>query len=469
MKTITTAFDAHLNQEVTTLCTCWRIERLDGKVLGFTTLDSDILYGDVVYESQYGYSRTALSAGSDLGVDNMDVTGVLDSDRITNEDLRNGVYNFARVYVFLLNYEDLTQGELALRTGWFGEVSMTQRGEFTAELRGLNQALSHNTIEVYTPECRADFCDTRCKLNRNDFTRRASVFSLSGTSRTLFRSTTLPDVPGTTSVGSHRVWGIRILSHGVGAAHGGFAEIKFYDQDLNEIKGGECFASSADSGHSPSKARDGKTSSWWRTGDLDTTHGVIPVPAEGQIDGQIWWVKFANPVDVKEVMLTACGDIADNPKRFELFYGTVQSEASDGDTIDFSDVQVFAKTFTAGGQNAIWGVTQIGEAPLSEPTSLHAIPPPFTGASTYIGGTITWRTGHNTGKSMEIAGLDNNNMLTLFEGMAFPIQVGDVFDIVQGCNKDRATCKLYDNIINFRGEPDVPGQDEYLKYPDASS
>lgn len=468
MKTISTALDAHLNQEVTTLCTCWRIERTDGKVLGFTSLDQDIFYNDVVYESQYGYSRTAVTSGSDMSVDNMDVTGVLDSDRITNQDLRNGAYNFARVFVFLLNYEDVTQGEIPLRTGWFGEVSMTQRGEFTAELRGLNQALGHNTIEVFTPECRADFCDKRCKLNRFDFTRRASVQAVTGR-RDNFRATTLPDVPGTTSVGAHRVWGVRILTTGPGVLHGGFSEVKFYDQELNEITGGTAFATTSDSGHRPSAARDNKTSSWWRTGDIDDSHGAIPTPPEGVIEGQVWWVKFPNPVDVKEVMMTACPDINDNPTRFELIYGTVQSEAPDGDTITFADVQPFTMTWTAGGQNAIWGVTQTGTEPLSLPQSLTSIPPPFTGASTYIGGTVTFRTGFNAGKTMEISGFDNNQFITLFDGLPFEIQVGDVFDIVQGCNKDRPTCKLYDNILNFRGEPDVPGQDEYLKYPDAHS
>jgi hypothetical protein len=464
MKTISAALDGHLNLEVTTLCTCWRIERTDGVVLGFTTLDQDIFYNGVNYESQFGYSRTALSGGSDFSVDNMDVNGVLDSDTITNEDLRNGAYNFARVFVFLLNYEDVSQGELPLRTGWFGEVSTTQRGEFTAELRGLNQALSHNTIEVFTPECRADFCDKRCKLKRSDFMRRASIQALSGNSRTTFRATNLPSVPGVTSVGAHRVWGIRILHTGTGVAHGGIAEVKFYDQSLDEIEGGEANATSSDVGHRPSAARDGKTTTWWRTADLNSS-----TPAEEQIEGQIWYTKWSSPVDVKEIMLTACPDIGDNPIRFELIYGTVQFEDDDiaHDEITWSDVQPFAMTWTTAGQNAIWGVSQTGEDPLSLPQSLSSIPPPFTGASTYIGGTVTFRTGHNHGKTMEISGLDNNNFITLFEGMPFEFQVGDVFDIVQGCNKDPETCKLYNNIINFRGEPDVPGQDEYLKYPDA--
>jgi len=39
MKSITPQLQNHLEQEVTTLTTCWRLTRRDGTVLGFTELD----------------------------------------------------------------------------------------------------------------------------------------------------------------------------------------------------------------------------------------------------------------------------------------------------------------------------------------------------------------------------------------------------------------------------------------------
>jgi len=52
-------------------------------------------------------------------------------------------------------------------------------------------------------------------------------------------------------------------------------------------------------------------------------------------------------------------------------------------------------------------------------------------------------------------------------GLSLPmgksIQVGDTFDIIAGCDKTRETChSKFNNIINFRGEPDVPGTDKLL-------
>ena len=47
--------------------------------------------------------------------------------------------------------------------------------------------------------------------------------------------------------------------------------------------------------------------------------------------------------------------------------------------------------------------------------------------------------------------------------MGKSIQVGDTFDIIAGCDKTRETCQSkFSNIINFRGEPDVPGVDKLL-------
>jgi hypothetical protein len=105
---------------------------------------------------------------------------------------------------------------------------------------------------------------------------------------------------------------------------------------------------------------------------------------------------------------------------------------------------------------------------LEQPTL--PIPPavPAAGAETYIGGTIKFTSGANTGKIIEIVDWDQNTgLVTVFEEFPYEVVGGDELEIVQGCDKMFDTCKLYNNQDNFRGEPHVPGQDEFLKYPDA--
>ncbi len=87
----------------------------------------------------------------------------------------------------------------------------------------------------------------------------------------------------------------------------------------------------------------------------------------------------------------------------------------------------------------------------------------------FNGGVIVWETGDNVGAAMEVKDwINSGGALTLFLGMPYEIQSGDAFRIYPGCDKRSATCiAKFNNIINFRGEPHVPGNDQFLQYPDA--
>jgi hypothetical protein len=164
MKSISTELAAHLLEEVTSLATCWRLVRTDGVEFYFTDHDTNLTIDGNIYLASSGYKRTAIANNSTLSVDNLDLEGVLDSESITVDDLRAGVFDSAEVYIFIVNWADLTQGVMKMRRGRLGEVVMTEQGVFKTELRGLTQYLSQRIGEVYTPECRADLGDTRCKV-----------------------------------------------------------------------------------------------------------------------------------------------------------------------------------------------------------------------------------------------------------------------------------------------------------------
>jgi uncharacterized phage protein (TIGR02218 family) len=174
MKSTSSALAQHLDQEVTTLATCWRVERTDGAVLGFTDHDRDLEIEGVVYQAASGYQRTAIASNSRMAVDNLDLQGILDSEAITPEDLRAGRYDRAEVRVFLVNWQALGQGILRLRRGWLGDVTL-EDGQYRAELRGLTQILAAQRVELYSPECRADLGDERCKVDLGPFTRTGAV------------------------------------------------------------------------------------------------------------------------------------------------------------------------------------------------------------------------------------------------------------------------------------------------------
>jgi uncharacterized phage protein (TIGR02218 family) len=89
----------------------------------------------------------------------------------------------------------------------------------------------------------------------------------------------------------------------------------------------------------------------------------------------------------------------------------------------------------------------------------------------YDGGELTWTGGANAGQTVAARSWDaTTNTLTLFLPALYPMQAGDAFTIRPGCDKSFATCQAkFDNAVNFRGFPHVPGNDQVLSYPDAQS
>lgn len=82
-------------------------------------------------------------------------------------------------------------------------------------------------------------------------------------------------------------------------------------------------------------------------------------------------------------------------------------------------------------------------------------------AGTYVNGLVEVMDGPAAGWRMEVRSW-NAGTLTL--GLYLPLSVlpaaGATVRVTAGCDKSRATCKaVFGNVINFQGEPDVPGID----------
>ncbi|MFO1242339.1 MAG: DUF2163 domain-containing protein [Rickettsiales bacterium] len=198
MKTLSSALTNHLQQDVTTLATCWKLTRRDGAVMGFTDHDRDLTVSGQSYVAATGFTPTAIEGSAGLAVDNLDVEGMLDSAAISEEDIHAGKYDHAEIEVFMVNYMSPSDGILPLRTGWLGEVRYTS-GKFVAEVRGLTQRLQQRVGELYSPGCRADFGDSRCKINLATFTTTGTLTG--ATSRTVLLDSARTENSGVFSFG----------------------------------------------------------------------------------------------------------------------------------------------------------------------------------------------------------------------------------------------------------------------------
>ena len=157
------ALKAHLQSGETTLARAWAVARVDGRVLGFTDHDVGLRFDGIAFEPGSGMTAKAVQQGTGLSVDNTESYGALASEAITEADILAGRYDGAEVTAWLVNWADV-----ALRTvifkGRIGEVSRGA-GAFTAELRGLTEALGLEQGRIYHPRCAAVLGDGQCRFD----------------------------------------------------------------------------------------------------------------------------------------------------------------------------------------------------------------------------------------------------------------------------------------------------------------
>jgi uncharacterized phage protein (TIGR02218 family) len=87
------------------------------------------------------------------------------------------------------------------------------------------------------------------------------------------------------------------------------------------------------------------------------------------------------------------------------------------------------------------------------------------GAFTY--GRLSWLEGKNCGLTNSILDSQQGN-ITLADTPKFVPEPGSLISLFQGCDKTIATCaNRFANAVNFRGEPNLPGNDILTRYPGA--
>jgi uncharacterized phage protein (TIGR02218 family) len=527
-KSISSALAAHLAGEVTTLATCWRVTRKDGREFFFTDHDRDLAFDGNLYLASSGYSRSAIANDAGMAVDNLDVEGVLDHEQISEQDLRAGLFDHAEVHVFLVNWSDLAQGKLRLRRGWFGEVHLTDQGLFRTELRGMTQALSVRIGELYSPECRADLGDPRCRVPiEAPVVARGTSYAASDrvrvpTATMGVATVAVPFVNAGFDAGSLSGWTVVSGSASAKTAnsplvpHAGshflegnsvaaFEVLQTVDMtgliDANQADAGAYLVSFA------CQRANGATD----TADqgrvivdlLDAAGAVLATildtGPESFDPAGLWHLRAvasaAVPAGTRKIRVrflgqrvngSVCNAALDTvsasftnpaaPLKGSAVYenrlyrcitaGTTAAEQPAYDTTIGAETTDGTAVFVA--ENA-WSRAGTVTEVLDRVQFTAAIDEPRAADGWFDGGVLTWETGDNAGRAIEVKSwAQASGQITLFLPPGYPIRPGDVFRVHPGCDKRLDTCVTrFANVLNFRGEPYVPGQDEMMKYPDA--
>lgn len=248
MKTLPGGLQAHLDSGSTTLAWCWRIERADGEVFGFTDHDRDLVFGGDTYEAESGLSASEIRASLDLSVDAQDADGALTSDRITETDIIDGRWDNAWIEVWRVNWEDVSERVL-MRRGNLGQITRGPNA-FSAEVRSLAHWLNQTVGRTFQYYCDADLGDSRCgiALGSPTYTGSGAVtalsgdrgFSASGLGAYASDWFALGVVTWTSGANAGRM--AEVMSHGLS---GGVASIVLQDSPILPVALGDTFSISA--------------------------------------------------------------------------------------------------------------------------------------------------------------------------------------------------------------------------------
>lgn len=80
-------------------------------------------------------------------------------------------------------------------------------------------------------------------------------------------------------------------------------------------------------------------------------------------------------------------------------------------------------------------------------------------------GTVEWTSGQNDGVKIEVLGSSADTVLYLLYPTPFAVEVGDTVTLVRGCPKTMDFCVSLSNLINYRGFPHIPVEEERFRTP----
>jgi len=165
MRDVSPQLKGSIQSETATITLMLRVTPKNAPALGFTRHPVDLDFDGLTYRASPGMQVSAIQAKTGLSVDNLDASGLLDDQIITESDVIGGKYDSAKHQLFIVDYENLDYGKMDLLSGRVFELRLVDQ-VFTAQLGSLSALLGRRVGAVTSPRCRVkEFGDAQCGLN----------------------------------------------------------------------------------------------------------------------------------------------------------------------------------------------------------------------------------------------------------------------------------------------------------------
>ena len=173
MHNISKNFLMELTKEKINIAFLIELKTQNNENIYFTNHDEDIIFKNNRYISNSLLKKKSIKQTIDINFDSSYISFQIDNLSILYSDIINGKYDYMEITISIINYNNL-ESAFTIQTGNLGKIEYRDNC-FYSTINSIKQKLSCNSNHIYSSNCRNLFCDSRCKLNINNFSTDINI------------------------------------------------------------------------------------------------------------------------------------------------------------------------------------------------------------------------------------------------------------------------------------------------------
>lgn len=175
MRAVPAGLQANMDEDTTTLCRIVRITSKDGDIVRATDASDNVTDGIVTYQADPGFLLTSVTHNSEGSASAADIQVHVDNSILPVGELAKGVWDGATVEVAVVDWDDMSAGEMGLLYGYIGSIQWDTMGGATIEVQGFLEKVRNKSLERIGSRCPVDLFSTHCRVVEADYTFEGTV------------------------------------------------------------------------------------------------------------------------------------------------------------------------------------------------------------------------------------------------------------------------------------------------------